>query len=508
MISQLTCLLWHGTPAVLEYAEKSSSNTANRSIPAISPHTVATEGFKKRVGQLLSTTQVTQNVILLALLFVYRLNIIEPSMHGLPGSEHRLLTVALMLGNKFLDDNTYTNKTWAEVSGISVKDIHNMEVEFLSGMRYTLLTSSEQWEEWLDKLSVYFAFCERLGNSPSPSAASTAYSPTLMIPSPTAGRGLEPIPMPATYQQVPTPSRLQNAPAGLQYPTAPFPRNPGVVCPEVNATVASLEYRPDLGSVQSRKRSWDEQIDERPAKRSQLDPQAQAPRLAPDIRRLPAPSLTLNTGGQAPLSHQPQYAAPNTYAVSLPPLDSGTRAMSTVYSAPSTTGTWAPAHTATSGGPMQQQQHHHVQPIHMTQTSQYPSTANYGTPTKRLSPISSLTPAGQGQYNGSPLHDYSGFHTPISHSPSIYLHQRHSPYKPIRNVRTLLNPPNFQGYQLPAITPSQMHYQPIGRRNDERTGIVPEYRQDGYYGAHSRHSGLPQLPSGPAQQQRYPANMN
>lgn len=76
----------------------------------------------------------------------------QPFCKGKPGSEFRLLTVALMLGNKceylsqtiasglavlclltlklVLDDNTYTNKTWAEVSGISVQEIHIMEVEF------------------------------------------------------------------------------------------------------------------------------------------------------------------------------------------------------------------------------------------------------------------------------------------------------------------------------------------------------------------------------------------
>lgn len=49
---------------------------------------------------MLSTTQVTQNVILLALMFVYRLKMTNPSVRGRPGSEYRLLTVALMLGNK------------------------------------------------------------------------------------------------------------------------------------------------------------------------------------------------------------------------------------------------------------------------------------------------------------------------------------------------------------------------------------------------------------------------
>lgn len=58
---------------------------------------------------MLSTTQVTQNVILLALLFIYRLKRLNPGVKGKVGSEFRLLTVALMLGNKcgYLTDYDY-----------------------------------------------------------------------------------------------------------------------------------------------------------------------------------------------------------------------------------------------------------------------------------------------------------------------------------------------------------------------------------------------------------------
>lgn len=45
-------------------------------------------------------TQVTQNVIILALMFIYRLKKLNPGVKGKVGSEFRLLTVALMLGNK------------------------------------------------------------------------------------------------------------------------------------------------------------------------------------------------------------------------------------------------------------------------------------------------------------------------------------------------------------------------------------------------------------------------
>lgn len=49
---------------------------------------------------ILSTTQVSQNVILLALMFIYRLKKLNPGVKGKLGSEFRLFTVALMLGNK------------------------------------------------------------------------------------------------------------------------------------------------------------------------------------------------------------------------------------------------------------------------------------------------------------------------------------------------------------------------------------------------------------------------
>jgi hypothetical protein len=69
-------------------------------VSRLAPDAVPSVSFKKWVVTILSTTQVTQNVILLALMFIYRLKTLNPVVKGKPGSEYRLLTVALMLGNK------------------------------------------------------------------------------------------------------------------------------------------------------------------------------------------------------------------------------------------------------------------------------------------------------------------------------------------------------------------------------------------------------------------------
>ncbi|CCG81117.2 Putative uncharacterized protein [Taphrina deformans PYCC 5710] len=117
--------------------------------------------FTKWTRDVLSTTQVSTNVVILAMLYIYRLKVGNPSVKGKAGSEYRLLTVALMLGNKFLDDNTYTNKTWADVTNIAVKEIHLMEVEFLSNMRYQLMVTVEEWQGWLYKINLFVRYQQK-----------------------------------------------------------------------------------------------------------------------------------------------------------------------------------------------------------------------------------------------------------------------------------------------------------------------------------------------------------
>ena len=111
-----------------------------------------------------------------------------------------------------LDDNTYTNKTWAEVSGISVQEIHIMEVEFLSNVRYNLFASKEEWKEWHAKLRRFSDFYHKASLVPedeqfisktpslhiSPSLGPTpplpSMSPASKLPSPPLSESLRTMP--------------------------------------------------------------------------------------------------------------------------------------------------------------------------------------------------------------------------------------------------------------------------------------------------------------------------
>ncbi|KAL7920696.1 hypothetical protein ACQKWADRAFT_153018 [Trichoderma austrokoningii] len=485
--AQMTCFFWFQPSEQLRKAEgmKSRPNVLpSRLVELAKP----SSQFRKWVYNVLSTTQVTQNVILLALLFIYRLKCSTPQIKGRGGSEYRLLTVSLMLGNKFLDDNTYTNKTWAEVSCFTVNEIHVMEVEFLSNMRYNLLASKDEWEEWLTKLSCFHDYYEQallIPASPLHLASPSSRSFHSPIPSPTTTTLAAPADMAFMPNGAPnfSPTTSRHAQNWAMYHANP---------------VSPLAARPTMVLPINRKRSPEVDPIDHPAKR----PMRQRPNMAPVVpppvmnarpkdsaTRLPVPHLTLVTTqmphgqpiapaaafpasatsaamtmtpmlttGYAP--HSP-YAGANQNVVSLPPMQTGARAMSTVYHQPSPAAT-VPATTSFPSAALPCQ----------------PSMA-YTTPTKHLTSAYASSPMAENMFGTA-----SGMHTPIaltpiSQSPSVYLQQRASPYRPIRHVSRLLCPPSLASldqYHLAVpIPPAQMHYQPLGRRNDLRTGVVPEF---------------------------------
>ncbi|GAA5886883.1 hypothetical protein JCM16303_006748 [Sporobolomyces ruberrimus] len=105
---------------------------------------------------VLTTTQVSHSVVLLALLFVSRLKH-KNSIKGSPGSEFRLAVTGLMLANKVLDDNTYTARTWSQVSSLELKPLVEGEAEFLKGLNWSLHVTEREFKSFLKLLEGHVA---------------------------------------------------------------------------------------------------------------------------------------------------------------------------------------------------------------------------------------------------------------------------------------------------------------------------------------------------------------
>ncbi|KAH9920326.1 cyclin-domain-containing protein [Fomitopsis serialis] len=157
---EMICYLWFSS-----YSQSSSPSKRNRTAPQehspyIPPSNSATASlqftvspaFVRFMQKVLDTTQVSQSVIVLALHYIYRMKARNRFTTGHPGSEYRVAIAALMMANKFVDDNTYTNKTWSEVSGIELTEVNKMEKEFLLGIDFGLYVDKSTYESWLNLL--------------------------------------------------------------------------------------------------------------------------------------------------------------------------------------------------------------------------------------------------------------------------------------------------------------------------------------------------------------------
>lgn len=447
LAAKITCLFWFESADLLQMVEDSATHVlAPR--PLISDATPTT-GFMKWVTTILSTTLVAQNVVLLALLLIYRLKKLNPTVRGKPGSEYRLLTVALMLGNKFLDDNTYTNKTWAEVSGIIVAEIHIMEVEFLSNMKYCLFTSVEEWTKWHALLGKFAAFVESTSKPQRPvpilPPASSLQLP-MALPSP-----------PASNQASPpyTADTFQNGPAygmaGLHGPTpapSPLALHPSQSNAQYNNRKRSLEEsssEPAPKRIASAYNSYTS-----PNRSSNGQPQQT---LGHHIPRLTLPSLPTTVSGPS----SAYSAATVTHGHHLPPLNTSNRAMAMIYPSASSQVSAASHSVPSSQLPSQLPTQYQSRP----HSPRLGSAA--GSPTRPI-PTSATS-----------------LHHPTQISPSYFLQQRESPYRPVHHVSTLLYPPPSAALHQRSqnIEYSQMHYQPLGKPFPERlAGRLPYVAQN------------------------------
>lgn len=139
--------------------------------------------FRKFVSQILTSTRLPSTTILLGMNYLAkRVNMMTAAGHTnhTEGQIWRMLTIALLLGSKFLDDNTFQNKSWSEVSGIPVQELNSLEYEWLGSIDWLLYVNLDEskdynawlknWRDWLEnkKLAQAHASRERLSSLASP----------------------------------------------------------------------------------------------------------------------------------------------------------------------------------------------------------------------------------------------------------------------------------------------------------------------------------------------------
>lgn len=109
-------------------------------IGSIMPNRQAPAEFRKWVHGVLSATRLPSSTILLAFDYLSIHMKYAQAARVVYGENElcQVLTTALILGSKFLDDNTFINRSWAEVSNIDVGTLNRLEHQWLQQMGFRL----------------------------------------------------------------------------------------------------------------------------------------------------------------------------------------------------------------------------------------------------------------------------------------------------------------------------------------------------------------------------------
>lgn len=128
----------------------------------VAPSTDPSSSFRKYVSQILSSTRLPSSTIMLGLFYMStRLKIIAESRISDPSSRNvfQMLTTGLLLGSKFLDDNTFQNRSWSEVSSIPVQELNRLELDWLEGFNWEIhrlmYDDDEGFFHWVDHWHAY-----------------------------------------------------------------------------------------------------------------------------------------------------------------------------------------------------------------------------------------------------------------------------------------------------------------------------------------------------------------
>ncbi|KAI1616473.1 hypothetical protein EDD36DRAFT_136327 [Exophiala viscosa] len=131
-----------GVAQHLDYDMDLMSNfVAEMSQNLVTPESSPSSQFRKYVSQILSSTRLPSSTIMLGLFYLAS-RMRQLSERGQStsssGTVYRMLTTCLLLGSKFLDDNTFQNRSWAEVSSIPVHELNMMELQWLTDFNWEI----------------------------------------------------------------------------------------------------------------------------------------------------------------------------------------------------------------------------------------------------------------------------------------------------------------------------------------------------------------------------------
>merc|ERR1712039_276549 len=129
-------------------AEKGNANGLTRfhseQVPAIT-----IEAYLARISKYFDCSDAA---VLTSLIYIDRIIKLHPAFPVCDRTIHRLLGVSLMVGAKFHDDTFYSNKYYAKVCGVSVKELNALECEFIRLLSWNCGVTPSEYEDYRSRV--------------------------------------------------------------------------------------------------------------------------------------------------------------------------------------------------------------------------------------------------------------------------------------------------------------------------------------------------------------------
>ena len=68
---------------------------------------------------------------------------------------HKIFFICIMETHKFFDDNTFTNKDYAKMCGVSVDELLKMEIYFLESINFNLFIKDDEFKKYKDNFEKF-----------------------------------------------------------------------------------------------------------------------------------------------------------------------------------------------------------------------------------------------------------------------------------------------------------------------------------------------------------------
>ena len=98
-------------------------------------------------------SEASPSCLITSLIYLERAQHLCPPLRLTSRTLQRLLLVAVMTATKYLEDTCCLNSRWAEIGGLSVKELNALEREFLSCLQYRLVVHPAEYAQCTARLA-------------------------------------------------------------------------------------------------------------------------------------------------------------------------------------------------------------------------------------------------------------------------------------------------------------------------------------------------------------------